>query len=89
MEPLSNWDDEKSKNPKVVWWGKLDERYLVEVVRINLERATLFIFDHKDQNRLLHQEDTLLSFGAVFGPDINDVKRWEDRVIEVVDMGVK
>ena len=86
MKPLSNWETGKTSEPNLVWWGQTEERFLIEVHRTNLELATLIIFDHTDGDRVLHQEEVSLSFGAVLGPDIRDVLKWEDRAIEMIDL---
>lgn len=43
------------------------------------------MFDHSDADKLIHSEFTPLAYGALYGPDVDDVNRWLDRGIEIVD----
>lgn len=88
--PLANWDDDKSSHPKLVWWGKLDDRYQIEVQRVgggseSGYRGTLFVFDHQGGNKRLLGEQVGLSYRAMFGPDVQDVSGWQDRAAKFID----
>ena len=83
--PLATWDDNDSKHPLLVWWTRLDKRWQIEVQRIDDYNATLCIFDHTNQDALIHSEPEGLSYGALFGPDVGDVAFWQDKAIKIVD----
>jgi len=84
--PLAAWDDDNSSHPSLVWWSRLDGRYLVEVHRTGNYSATLYIFDHHNGDALIHREENIgLAYGARFGPDVDDVSLWQEKAAEVVD----
>ena len=80
-KPLTPWN---SNHPKLVWRGKLDNRYLVEVQRTDRSSGILCIFDHKKKNRLIASWKVALSYGAAFGPDVADVAEWTEKVEKFV-----
>ncbi len=65
-----------------VWATILDEKYVVEIQRIN-HRNYLCLFEIG--GRVLHLEATNVAFGAMFGPDVGDVAQWEERAVKIVD----
>lgn len=88
--PLAKWDDDNSSHPKLVWWSRLDDRYQIEVQRVgegseNGYSGTLVVFDHLDNSKKLLSEQVGLAYGAAFGPDIDDVSTWQERVISFID----
>lgn len=85
VKPLANWDDDDSSHPDLVWWSRLDGRYQVEVHRTGSHSGVLLIFDHQDGDKLIHQEDVGLYYGAIFGPDFADVAEWQEKTIRVID----
>jgi hypothetical protein len=85
LQPLSTWEDDGGPSKGVVWFSKLDNRYLVEVVRTGQYSGKLRIFDKEKGFECLLDEETGLSYGALFGPDISDVYGWQDRVTDFVD----
>jgi hypothetical protein len=85
VQPLGGWDYDG--HPDIVWASRLDDRYLVEVVRTSERLARLRLFDNKESPIVLLDESVPLSYGALFGPDVDDVARWQERVMEVVDGG--
>ncbi len=70
-----------------VWGSKLDERYLVEVQRDPAyeSRGLLYVWDHDDNMIVLLEESVALAYGARFGPDVDDVAAWQERVVELID----
>lgn len=90
-KPLTAWDDTPRPQwnfedcPDLVWGTVLDGRYQIEVQRIEHYRGELCVFDHQDGNRLLKSWTVGLSYGALFGPDVDDVNDWQERVLEFVD----
>lgn len=85
VKPISGWEVEPQ--PDVVWASRLDNRYLVEVVQHTLDpyAGRLRIFDKDNEFAVLLDEPTPISYGAPFGPDVDDVSQWQQRVMEVVD----
>jgi len=67
-----------------IWQSTLDNRYDCRVTRINDSHGHLTVTDNTDKKVLLEQEVTL-SYGARFGPDVDDVADWETRSVEAVD----
>lgn len=65
-----------------VWSSELDGKYMVKVTRIAPYRGELTI---AEGNNVLHREDVLLSFDALFGPDVADVASWQESAIAFVD----
>ena len=72
-------------DPRIVWHAILDHRYLIEVQRTGERTAELFIFDQHNNNQELLRESVPLYYGAPFGPDVEDVCRWEERCANFVD----
>ena len=76
-----------------VWWSRLDERWQIEVHRDSPTApsyaATLHIFDHNDGDKLVRTEPVGLAYEAVFGPDVADVNKWQERAIDYVDNHLK
>lgn len=67
---------------EAVWAMVLDGKYVVEIQRIN-HANYLCLFEI--EGRFLHVEPTNVAFGAMFGPDVSDVAKWEERALEIVD----
>ncbi len=85
LSPLEQWNNQRITNPQTVWFTRLDGRYLIEVQRVMDYRGALCIFDHENGDNLIHQEEVVLSYGAIFGPDVADVATWQERCLAVVD----
>ncbi len=83
--PLTDWEGRPPTPASLVWRSKLDDRYLVEIQRVNESTGNLCIFDHEDDDTLIHKETVGLSYGAAFGPDAADVNTWAEAAIDVVD----
>jgi hypothetical protein len=86
--PYATWDNNNSSHAMLVWWTRLDGRWQIEVHRIDDYNGTLCIFDHANQDNLRHSEPVGLAFGAIFGPDVDDVAFWQDKAIDVVDNAI-
>lgn len=85
--PMVSWENmDPSEVEGLVWAAKFDGRFQVEVQRKNDgECGVLCIFDHDAGDVLLHAVDVGLSYGAMFGPDADDVLTWESLIVEFVD----
>lgn len=74
-----------TNTPNRIWSVTLDDRYIVTVDRTGDYTGELAI--HLDDKELL-REPVGLSYGALFGPDVDDVQTWQRRAIKFVDEGV-
>lgn len=83
--PLAHWDDARSEHPNLVWWSRLDGRYQVEVQRRTRSSGTLCVFERL--GALARAWPVTLTFGARFGPDIEDVWRWQRMAEAFSDRG--
>ncbi|HJC29023.1 MAG TPA: hypothetical protein H9759_06475 [Candidatus Dietzia intestinipullorum] len=86
--PVMNWDStDETDGDWVVWWARLNGRYQVEVTRDpkDTSHATLTIYDHTNNDTMVHNEHVGLAYGAVFGPDASDVGTWQERAAQIVE----
>ena len=67
-----------------IWEYTLDNRYTCSVVRINKRGGNLRIVENSTGRELLNQDVGLL-YGAQFGPDIEDVNKWQSICTAVVN----
>lgn len=67
----------------IIWEEKLDDLYNCKVTRISENRGKLTMVDPFD--RILLEQDVGLLYGAIFGPDIEDISYWQDLCISVID----
>lgn len=100
ITPLAKEDNDE-QDPRLVWHSLFDGRYQVEVHRIgeaptmahvftatrpeHVNNAFLHIFDRQNGDELLFSEEVGLSYGSLFGPDVDDVSAWQDRAALFVD----
>jgi len=71
-----------TNDPNLVWSATLDERYVIRVVRTEPYSGELVILDGDKE---LHREEVVLSYNALFGPDVFDVDAWQGRAVEFID----
>lgn len=83
--PLAPWDDDHWSDPRVLWWARLDERYLVEARLLPGRRALLLAFDHLSSDALVIRQVVRLVGEPRYGPDPDDVDDWQRRAIRWVD----
>ena len=66
----------------LVWECMLDDKYRCLVKRCGLYRGSLEMWEGSK----LHKELPVgLAYNAQFGPDVTDVRQWEDQCIAWVD----
>jgi hypothetical protein len=65
-----------------VAWNSVIDCYLIEIQRI-LRRNFLCIFELQGGQHRFHEE-TSVSFGAAFGPDLEDIEHWLARAREII-----
>ena len=73
---------------KYIWEAELDDKYKCTVSRINKRGGTLRV-ENKETNAVLLEQDVGLMYGAQFGPDIEDVEKWQSICVAVVDKDQK
>lgn len=69
---------------QIVWEGTLDERYRCVVVRKRPYLGHLTLTDTETEEVLL-ERDVGLAYDAIAGPDIDNVRHWQDMAVEAVD----
>lgn len=74
------------KNEAAIWSSGLDNKYQIEVQRIDSGTGTFVIFDTAD-NKVLFTKVVPLYYGAQFGPDVMDVEIWQEMGIKFADTG--
>ena len=90
-KPKSEFNDYKNKTKQqpcgenIVWCIVLDNRYGAEVERTTTHKGFLNIFDLDNNGKLVSSNETNISYDAIFGPDINDVEKWKNDIINIVD----
>ena len=72
----------------LIWEATLDNIYHCSVVRINKRGGNLRLLETSTGRELLNQ-DVGLMYGAQFGPDVEDVAKWQDICVAVVDRDKK
>lgn len=70
---------------ELVWEAFLDRRYQCEVERTSQYTGVLKIYDTLNEKKELFSKEVTLSYGAVFGPDVDDVSVWQDTVVDFID----
>lgn len=85
IQPVMRWNDDREFTDTVVWWSRLDSRYLVEVRRLEPYKGKLYIFDRKSDYRLVHSQEVSFMFDAIFGPDVDDVNTWQVIALDYAD----
>lgn len=68
----------------VIWTANLDEIWHCEVIRVNAHLGQLRVTRNNSPVPILDQQ-VGLSYGAQFGPDMDDVACWQDMCVEAVD----
>jgi len=76
--------------PKIetIWESELDGKFSCSVVRINKRGGNLRVVETATGRELLNQ-DVGLMYSAQFGPDVEDVAKWQDICVAVVDRDQK
>lgn len=80
-ERLSTGDGPSLVRNGAVWAASVSETYRAEIQR-HFHRAFFCVFD--SSGKLLFREETDVSFGATFGPDVGDTAYWEQRALEII-----
>lgn len=86
--PVQQWEDTDTRyQDNVVWWSRLDNQYLIEIIQDEDDgyTGTFFMYDHNNDNELVKEEKVGLAFGARFGPDVSDVMEWQELGIKIAN----
>jgi hypothetical protein len=68
-----------------VWYNTVDQgTWEVEVTRVTDYQGELTVRRASDDEVILC-EVVGLAYGAIFGPDVDDVEQWQDKVIKAID----
>jgi hypothetical protein len=68
-----------------VWHAVLDGRYVGQVQRVSRNSATLCLFDSAESMKCLFEQQVSLAYGAIMGPDIDDVIDWQQKLLDFID----
>jgi hypothetical protein len=69
------------------WSNSVDGGKYVAYVEYDGTHAGWLIVKEGDgpSGVVIHREPTGIYYGAIFGPDMDDVARWSERTLEVID----
>jgi hypothetical protein len=68
-----------------VWESKLDQLWDCRVERTGEREGRLIVSRLDDPTVVILNEETGLSYGAIFGPDVADIAMWRDKCTAAVD----
>jgi hypothetical protein len=68
-----------------VWARVLDKRYAMEVHRIAPYEGKYIIFDIENDFEVIHVNDTVINYDALFGPDHFQSQEWSEYGLNIVD----
>ena len=71
-----------------IWEAELDGKFKCTVTRINKRGGTLRV-ENTESGKMLLEQDVGLMYGAQFGPDVEDVDKWQGICVAVVDRETK
>ena len=69
---------------EIIWASLLDNTYECFVSRLSENQGQLRVVNTDTKEVLLDQE-VALSYGAPFGPDVDDLAYWQDLCAQIVD----
>lgn len=71
----------------VVWQQTLDDgAFTLLVTRVDdTDMAVLQVIDNETEQVIYERNHMVLAYGAVFGPDQDDVAHWQEITVEAVD----
>lgn len=73
-----------TSEPDVIWVATLDKRFHCRVERTGNSSGTLIVNDEQNNQQVILTEAVGLSYGAAFGPDVDDVMNWQGRILAVL-----
>jgi hypothetical protein len=90
QRPIMDWESQEPFKDNVVWWTRLDGRYQIEVQRKGEREGTLFIWDREQGDEAPPAFGKVVNFayGAIFGPDVDDVGYWQQIALDFADGNV-
>ncbi|OGF25362.1 hypothetical protein A2331_02305 [Candidatus Falkowbacteria bacterium RIFOXYB2_FULL_34_18] len=76
----------------VVWFMRLDNRFMVEVRLLNDQLIPLstkiYIFDHNNNDELIHSVPVGFMLLSHNKPTIDDIKFWQDQAANYIDRNI-
>lgn len=66
----------------IIWESTLDKKYKIYVERVEPYKGELVI---KENDKVLTIKAVTLTYDAKFGPDMDDIRTWEDLCINFID----
>jgi hypothetical protein len=85
LRPLADWDDDRSAPSEVIWWSRLDDRYLAEARRLPARRIQLVVFDHDRRDEVVRRTVVRMIGEPRYGPDPDDIYAWQRTAERWVD----
>jgi len=70
---------------ETIWESTVDDGMFKCAVTRTGERTGMLTVEDTTQNKTLLEQAVSLSYGAAFGPDIDDVGHWQELCINVID----
>lgn len=72
----------------LIWESDVDEgEYRVAVVRVSNYAGTLQVF-RRGQSAPFFEKEVGLAYGAVLGPDVDDLQSWQETALEQIDADI-
>ncbi|MEK7089832.1 MAG: hypothetical protein AAB920_03375 [Patescibacteria group bacterium] len=85
-KPLLPWNRLKTAtHPQLVWWIKMDHRFLVEVHRTLSDSDRLHVFDHERNDNEILCWDIGCSYGAEQKPSDSNINAWKEGIADFID----
>jgi allophanate hydrolase subunit 1 len=72
----------------IIWESTLDDIFLCKVMRES-ERIGVLSIKETINGQTIFERKVGLSYGAHFGPDVEDVAKWQELCVNAVDNIVK
>ena len=70
---------------EIIWESTVDDgKFHCSVVRLGEYKGWLKVFEVAT-NKVLLECETGLAYGAIFGPDVDDVAYWQETCIGAID----
>ncbi len=86
VRPLLPWDRPKNAtHPKLVWWIKMDHRFLVEVHHTLSDSDRLYVFDHEKNDKEILRWDIGCSYSLEQKPCEANINAWKEGILDFID----
>ena len=75
----------KECSMETIWESTVDDGMFKCAVTRTGKRTGMLTVEDTTQNKTLLEQAVSLSYGAIFGPDIDDVRHWQELCINIID----